>query len=348
MQTVSGGYSLYRAQGSQIERYGYAAYGLTVLPYMVVSVFNFVGSLLTSEYEMVYMIHSRIMDEMVERGGATDGVVGTLEQNDETLDEPAPQEQEIVEYGGSRIQFQCANEDMISYYTVGSQPNWSEPLSVLPASAPPPSKHERDGMLSERRLFHGISRFFGKKPKARNPTIPATQGSATPKPQESVFRQMFPEQDWGLSRIRQWHQSRVIKRGNGPITTSSAESNTTTISIPCHGPFTRLPTPVYTPFLHVLTLALLIAAVAVPWITIYLLTNFQRNDSTSSQRTFTLNWLIFGQVFGYSAGSVEKVVGNTQVLKGLAVVFASYGSYCISGFVTVAQQMVEVGKCTAL
>ncbi|KAI4128145.1 MAG: hypothetical protein LQ338_002882 [Usnochroma carphineum] len=80
IQTVSGGYSLYKARGSQIERYGFAAYGLTVLPYMMVSIINLVGSLLTSEYETIYMVHSAIMDEMKSRGGLCDGVVGTIER----------------------------------------------------------------------------------------------------------------------------------------------------------------------------------------------------------------------------------------------------------------------------
>ncbi|KAI4271293.1 MAG: hypothetical protein LQ337_006118 [Flavoplaca oasis] len=80
IQTVMGGYSLYKARGTQIERYGYAAYGLTVLPYMMVSVINLIGSLLSSEYETVYLVHSAIMDEMKLRGGLCDGVVGTLER----------------------------------------------------------------------------------------------------------------------------------------------------------------------------------------------------------------------------------------------------------------------------
>ncbi|KAL8700223.1 MAG: hypothetical protein Q9224_001061 [Gallowayella concinna] len=80
IQTVFGGYTLYKARGTQIERYGYAAFGLTVLPYMMVSTINLFGSLLSSEYETVYLVHSAIMDEMKDRGGLCDGVVGTLER----------------------------------------------------------------------------------------------------------------------------------------------------------------------------------------------------------------------------------------------------------------------------
>ena len=73
-QTISGAYALYRARGSQIERYGYATFRLTVLPFIIISLINFFGSLLTSEYETIFLVHSFMMDEMVNRGGITDGV----------------------------------------------------------------------------------------------------------------------------------------------------------------------------------------------------------------------------------------------------------------------------------
>ena len=77
-QTISGGYALYKARGPQIERYGFAAFGLTVTPYILISVVNFFGALFTSEYETMFLVHSSIMDEMIERGGRLDGVVGTI------------------------------------------------------------------------------------------------------------------------------------------------------------------------------------------------------------------------------------------------------------------------------
>ncbi|KAL8744471.1 MAG: hypothetical protein Q9190_003285 [Brigantiaea leucoxantha] len=82
IQTGSAGYALYRARGAQIDRFGCAAFGLTVLPYMVVSVVNLIGSLLTSEYETMYLVHSAMMDEMNNKGGICDGVVGSIEDPD--------------------------------------------------------------------------------------------------------------------------------------------------------------------------------------------------------------------------------------------------------------------------
>ncbi|KAI9786579.1 MAG: hypothetical protein M1839_006128 [Geoglossum umbratile] len=77
-QTVAGGISLYHARGAQIDKWGYAAYGLTVIPYVFISIINLFGSLVSSEYDSVVLVHSGVMDEMVQRGGVVEGAVGTV------------------------------------------------------------------------------------------------------------------------------------------------------------------------------------------------------------------------------------------------------------------------------
>ncbi|KAI9867408.1 MAG: hypothetical protein M1813_008966 [Trichoglossum hirsutum] len=79
-QTIAGAYSLYRSQGPQIKKWGYAAYGLTVISYVFVSMINGLGSLASSEYETVVLVHSSVMEEMVGRGGVVEGAVGTMER----------------------------------------------------------------------------------------------------------------------------------------------------------------------------------------------------------------------------------------------------------------------------
>lgn len=78
-QTVSSSYTLYRARGDQIERYGYVAFSLTVAPYIVMSLVNLLGSLLTPTYTTVYIVRSEVTDELESRYGRWfDGTVGTL------------------------------------------------------------------------------------------------------------------------------------------------------------------------------------------------------------------------------------------------------------------------------
>ena len=294
MQTISGGFSLYRAQGSQIERYGFAAFGLTVLPYMIVSVFNFIGSLLTNEYEMMYMVHSSIMEEMIKRGGAVDGVVGTLADCEEPESAAASSQERVLPEGAS-LQFQL-DGDSIRYRDLSQTSAYSDALALTPLSTP--KRSVTDIVIRERRWW---------------------------------------------KRFCHWY--RVKRKG---LIKPEVPPGTTVIFIPAHHSFTRVPMPSYEPFIRVLTVALLIGAVAVPYITIYLLSGFRKAQSTNSQRTFVLNWLICGQLMGYAVGSVEKLSGRRELLKGFLIIFVSYGSYCLSGFVTVAQQMLEMGKCTAV
>ncbi len=78
-QTGSAALTLYRSRGDQIQRYGYAAFGLTVIPYLVMSIVNLVAQIATADYPAVYMVSSPEMDEARRRGGVFDGVVGRLE-----------------------------------------------------------------------------------------------------------------------------------------------------------------------------------------------------------------------------------------------------------------------------
>ncbi|EAQ87254.1 predicted protein [Chaetomium globosum CBS 148.51] len=78
-QVGSAGLTLYRSRGDQIERFGYAAYGLTVVPYLIMSVVNLMAQIATADYPNVYMVANEEMEEARKRGGVFDGVVGRLE-----------------------------------------------------------------------------------------------------------------------------------------------------------------------------------------------------------------------------------------------------------------------------
>jgi hypothetical protein len=79
-QTVYASSVLLGTRGDQIERYGYAAFGLTVTPYVVMSIVNLVGSITTPEYRAVYMVRNYVMDEAAKRmGGRFEGMVGYLD-----------------------------------------------------------------------------------------------------------------------------------------------------------------------------------------------------------------------------------------------------------------------------
>ncbi|KAI5841719.1 hypothetical protein BZA05DRAFT_412832 [Tricharina praecox] len=77
-QTVFGSFTLYRARGIQVDRYGYAAFGLTVFPYILMSLVNLAIHLVTPSYPSIYLVHSPEMDEARDRGGIFEGYIGKV------------------------------------------------------------------------------------------------------------------------------------------------------------------------------------------------------------------------------------------------------------------------------
>lgn len=71
-------YTVYRHQGDQIQRWGYVSFFFTPLPYAIMSFCNGISNLLTPDYAKLYMVHSEIMDEAKEAGGAFEGEVGRV------------------------------------------------------------------------------------------------------------------------------------------------------------------------------------------------------------------------------------------------------------------------------
>jgi hypothetical protein len=73
-------FTLYRTRSNQIEEYGYAAFGLTVIPYALMSILNLIANLLTPEYPTLFMVHSDYMDMANQCTNETrfDGKVGTI------------------------------------------------------------------------------------------------------------------------------------------------------------------------------------------------------------------------------------------------------------------------------
>ena len=78
IQTIFASITLYQTRGDQIERYGYAAYGLTVLPYLIMSVMNLIATMLVPDYPATYILRSVEYDEAVNAGAEIDGAIGWL------------------------------------------------------------------------------------------------------------------------------------------------------------------------------------------------------------------------------------------------------------------------------
>lgn len=70
---------LYKTRGDQIDRYGFAAFGLTVAPYAVMSTVNLLANLVTPTYPAMFMIRTPAMEEAEHEGGFFEGHIGDVE-----------------------------------------------------------------------------------------------------------------------------------------------------------------------------------------------------------------------------------------------------------------------------
>ncbi|KAF2734733.1 hypothetical protein EJ04DRAFT_576703 [Polyplosphaeria fusca] len=77
--------TLYRARGDQIEQFGFAAFGLTVAPYAVMSTVNLLGNCCRPDYTCLYMVETSIMDEARARGGLFKGTVGRVHEEEKAV-----------------------------------------------------------------------------------------------------------------------------------------------------------------------------------------------------------------------------------------------------------------------
>ncbi|KAK3346326.1 hypothetical protein B0T25DRAFT_571469 [Lasiosphaeria hispida] len=69
VQAISAGITLYRTRGDQLDRYGFTAFGLTVVPYLVMSIVNFFAHFAVPKYSALYIVQSDVLDEATRRNG---------------------------------------------------------------------------------------------------------------------------------------------------------------------------------------------------------------------------------------------------------------------------------------
>lgn len=70
--------TLYQARGNQIEIYGYAAFGLTVAPYAIMSAINVATNVVTPDYPCMYLVAGPDLREAERCGGVFDNIVAEI------------------------------------------------------------------------------------------------------------------------------------------------------------------------------------------------------------------------------------------------------------------------------
>ena len=71
--------SVYKSRGDQFERYGYAAFSLTVLPFAVMSCANLIANIVSLNYARLYLVETPELIEAQARGLIVMSMVGNLQ-----------------------------------------------------------------------------------------------------------------------------------------------------------------------------------------------------------------------------------------------------------------------------
>ena len=69
MQLLYASFTLFRTTKGEVDQYGFAAPGLTVIPYAIMSALNLVASLVAPHYPTLYLVRSKVMEEAERRTG---------------------------------------------------------------------------------------------------------------------------------------------------------------------------------------------------------------------------------------------------------------------------------------
>jgi hypothetical protein len=62
-------YSLYKVTQHQLDRFGYAAFGLTVAPYAIMGTLNLIANLITPEFDEVSLVYTKNLPEILQLTG---------------------------------------------------------------------------------------------------------------------------------------------------------------------------------------------------------------------------------------------------------------------------------------
>jgi hypothetical protein len=314
-QSIYASITLYQSRGDQISRYGYAAFGLTVAPYVIMSVVNLLGNLMVPDYPALYLVESSVMIEARKDGAAYfDGVVGRLKEsldaefiNESTRDywlTESPEFERLTGENRSRATikvsarqdvnhpsgdgqtpFKTATQDVIGV----SQPSRTLTLSVTSASVP-----SDDG----RPILFIPSCPLLKKPVPKYHI----------KPRYTISVRQ-PSYHW--------------------IDINLADHSFRAVALI---------------FLRVLITAAPIAIIGG-------LTRFQIASSTTAERVWTMAWFSFGVMAGVSMHFAQAVFKDAQMggvwFERSQLIFLSFtlAAPAIGGFVVVGQMLLSFGTC---
>jgi hypothetical protein len=330
-QLIYASVTLYQTPGDQTRRLGYAAFGLTVAPYLIMSFVNLLGNLITPNYPVLYMVRSEVMDEAEKRTGVKfNGCVGELRKPDPAPNRPLSCKSAKFEVTKRPTERDSESDDQRSY-VCKSDKNPNEVVIISEAPSKPtseikgnPSNSDNDtksAQVEEVKISDTLEMGERETPMIFVPSCP-----------------IFDRSDNLLE--------------NNSIYTLGKFNFQNKTSVSCY---------IFAVFAISLTSLAIIGG----------LSRFQNGESTRAQRTWTMTWFAFGSFsglfihilanivmslviddkgqFGYDSNS--RQIPKKQLYLYLAFwtyILVGYSGPAVGGFIVVVQMIYQFGTCTRL
>lgn len=282
-QILSAVATIYKAHYSQISKYGYAAYSLTVIPYALMTAVNLIALLVTPNYPAIYMLESSIMDEARKRGGLFGGTVGILDEVDYGVpvvpsdDEPCPWEVNLQEstdgpsYQAYEIKSPTPDQPVISETTaIGN-------IIFGPGDGLPKAWDHKAEKMRFKKFLEWLLIFY----------VVVIEDQCDELPGLRLFSRLRNRdlRDVRPSPYRVLY--RIFKRKPPPM----PETKLPRIGRFKYDPLTKLDR-----FMFVFSDILLVGIILSPYLIIYGLTGYSPQQSSLSERFWLTAWLVFGQL----------------------------------------------------
>lgn len=298
--------SLYRTRGSQIEQYGYSAYGLSVIPYILMSIINLTANIITPHYPLLYIVRSDVLAEAESRANR-------------------------------KFSFQTAKLVQThvpgDYYTI-------QFLEVSDTECYITGQPETDGEIM---AGDTAEKGVGKQPSLTNNGNIVTRSTDEQEAERVDQKDLIVETVKEVPEERVGRLSASSEERKGPSVDGSQQLWDGFVLVPKFDrPYTEddwWTVKVFNPSAILLGFLALVA----PYVIIGCLTHFQTGSSTTAQRSWMMSWLVFGQVLGLLVGLQDIKNLESAIAVGFWIVIC--GAPAIGGLVVVGQMIIASGTC---
>lgn len=323
--------SLYKARDHQILRFGYAAFGLTVAPYAIMSLVNLTSCLFCPDFETVYLVHSRVLEQAVKRSGKdlqtlkNARVVGDLVEFDSGNLDVSEMRNNLEEHTSVQVRFKQGSDGVL--------------LAMIdcakPAKAIPPSASEVD---TKQNVEISCKAHVQSTPDSEHPDISSyvvvtdkdesihegeTYGLFVPgiDPYERTIHPVTRLGYWLLRSSPKPQMTQKVVKINNLLGWSLLDISGVLVAMTVCGGVVGI---------------------------IGGLSNFQRGESTLAQRVWIMLWLATNLFWFAVVVASVNVVLKWWAQYALFFSILLFSTPAIGGFVVVGQMLRGYGSCTLL